>query len=253
MIPDIKKALSKLSEDNDIIVIEGAGSPAEINLKENDIVNMGMAKIANAPVVLVGDIDRGGVFAQLLGTIALLEEDERNRVKGLIINKFRGDKTILDPGIKMLEDMSNINVVGVIPYMDIKVDDEDSLSERFNKKVKGLINISIIRLPHISNFTDFDVFEQINNVSINYITNPWEVDLADLLIIPGSKNTVADMKWIKESGMEVAILKYANKDKPLIGICGGYQMLGESIKDPKKVEVLMRKVSQRSFSQGITK
>lgn len=236
LIPDIKKALSKLSEDNDIIVIEGAGSPAEINLKENDIVNMGMAKIANAPVVLVGDIDRGGVFAQLLGTIALLEEDERNRVKGLIINKFRGDKTILDPGIKMLEDMSNINVVGVIPYMDIKVDDEDSLSERFNKKVKGLINISIIRLPHISNFTDFDVFEQINNVSINYITNPWEVDLADLLIIPGSKNTVADMKWIKESGMEVAILKYANKDKPLIGICGGYQMLGESIKDPKKVE-----------------
>ena len=236
LIPDIKKALSKLSENNDIIVIEGAGSPAEINLKENDIVNMGMAKIANAPVVLVGDIDRGGVFAQLLGTIALLEEDERNRVKGLIINKFRGDKTILDPGIKMLEDMSNINVVGVIPYMDIKVDDEDSLSERFNKNVRGLINISVIRLPHISNFTDFDVFEQIDKVAIKYITNPEDVEDADLLIIPGSKNTVADMKWIKESGMEVSILKYASTNKPLIGICGGYQMLGESIKDPEKVE-----------------
>lgn len=236
LIPEIKVALNELSREADIIVIEGAGSPAEINLKQNDIVNMGMARIADAPVILVGDIDRGGVFAQLLGTTSLLEEEERKRVKGLVINKFRGDKSILDPGTKMLEEMSGIPVVGVVPYMKLQVDDEDSLSERFNKNNKGLINISVVKLPHISNFTDFDVFEQIENVSVNYITNPAKVNEASLLIIPGSKNTVYDMKWIKETGFETAIIRYANEDKPVIGICGGFQMLGESIEDPNKVE-----------------
>ncbi|MCR5144119.1 MAG: cobyric acid synthase [Lachnospiraceae bacterium] len=236
LIPDILDAVEKLEEDADIIVIEGAGSPAEINLKQNDIVNMGMAKLVDAPVLLVGDIDRGGVFAQLLGTLELLEPEERDRVKGLIINKFRGDKTILDPGIEMLEERGKIPVTGVLPYMKLHLEDEDSLTERFERKAKGVIQISVIRLPHISNFTDFDVFEQIPEVALNYITMPREIEDADLLILPGTKNTISDMKWLKGSGMETAILKYASKGNPVIGICGGYQMMGQRITDPSGVE-----------------
>ena len=236
LIPDIMSAIEHLEEKSDIIVIEGAGSPAEINLKQTDIVNMGMAEMVDAPVLLVGDIDRGGVFAQLLGTLELLEPDERDRVKGLIVNKFRGDKTILDPGIEMLENMGNVPVAGVVPYVRLNLEDEDSLTERFTNKSKGLINIGIIRLPHISNFTDFDVFEQIDGLAVNYISNIDDVAEQDLLILPGSKNTIADMKWLKESGFETAIKKYASTDKPLIGICGGYQMLGYEISDPSNVE-----------------
>ena len=167
LIPDIMKAFHKLEEENDIIVIEGAGSPAEINLKKDDIVNMGLAKMVDAPVLLVGDIDRGGVFAQLLGTLMLLEDDEKERVKGLVINKFRGDKTILDPGIVMLEERGGIPVVGVTPYMQVEIEDEDSLTERFNmtkggkgaEKRIGLVDIAVIRTPRISNFTDFMLLE----------------------------------------------------------------------------------------------
>lgn len=236
LIPDILHAVEKLEEEADIIVIEGAGSPAEINLKQNDIVNMGMAKLVDAPVLLVGDIDRGGVFAQLLGTLELLEPEERDRVKGLIINKFRGDKTILDPGIEMLEERGDIPVTGVLPYMKLHLEDEDSLTERFERKAKGVIQISVIRLPHISNFTDFDVFEQIPEVALQYIQRPRELEDTDLLILPGTKNTISDMKWLKESGMETAILKYAAKGNPVIGICGGYQMMGQKIADPNGVE-----------------
>jgi len=157
LVPDIKKAFKKLEEYADIIVIEGAGSPAEINLKQNDIVNMGMAEMVDAPVLLVGDIDRGGVFAQLLGTLMLLEEKEKKRVKGLVINKFRGDKSILDPGIEMLEEKGDVPVVGVVPYMELSLEDEDSLTERFDRKSEGLIDIAVIRYPRISNFTDFNV------------------------------------------------------------------------------------------------
>ena len=161
LIPDILAAYNSLAEDFDIIVIEGAGSPAEINLKADDIVNMGLAKLVDAPVLLVGDIDRGGVFAQLIGTVMLLEEDERQMVKGLIINKFRGDKTILDPGVAQLEEKAGIPVVGVAPYLNIQVEDEDSLTERFDRKQEvDLIDIAVIRVPRISNFTDFNVFEQ---------------------------------------------------------------------------------------------
>ena len=167
LIPDIMKAFHKLEEENDIIVIEGAGSPAEINLKKDDIVNMGLAKMVDAPVLLVGDIDRGGVFAQLLGTLMLLEDDEKERVKGLVINKFRGDKTILDPGIVMLEERGGIPIVGVTPYMQVEIEDEDSLTERFNmtkggkgaEKRIGLVDIAVIRTPRISNFTDFMLLE----------------------------------------------------------------------------------------------
>ena len=235
LIPDIKKAFHKLESMADIIVIEGAGSPAEINLKDNDIVNMGMAKIVDAPVLLVADIDRGGVFAQLLGTVMLLEDDERERIKGLIINKFRGDKTILDPGIEMIEEKSGKSVTGVLPYMDIRLEDEDSLSDRFDNKVRGIIDIAVVRFPRISNFTDFNVFEQINGISIRYITRPDELEGADMVILPGSKNTIADLKWMRENGIESMVKKMSEK-VPVFGICGGYQMLGKTISDPDSIE-----------------
>ena len=237
LVPDIMKAYETLAAENDIFVIEGAGSPAEINLKEEDIVNMGMAKMAKAPVLLVGDIDRGGVFAQLIGTVQLLEKEERDMVKGLIINKFRGDKTILDPGVKMLEEKSGISVVGVAPYMQIQVEDEDSLTERFDKNQEiGQIDIAVIRTPRISNFTDFNPFESIPGVSLRYVKTPGELGNPDLILLPGTKNTMGDLKWLRESGMEALILKEASRGTLIFGICGGYQMLGETLSDPYGVE-----------------
>ena len=235
LIPDIKKAFRKLEEKADIIVIEGAGSPAEINLRENDIVNMGLAELVDAPVLLVGDIDRGGVFAQLLGTLMLLTDEERARVKGLIINKFRGDKTILDPGIVMLEEKGQVPVAGVVPYMELSLEDEDSLTERFDKKTEGCIDIAVIRYPRISNFTDFNVFEQMPEVSVRYVTNVSELHHPDMVLLPGSKNTMGDLKWMRQNGLEAAVKKLA-EEIPVCGICGGYQMLGEQISDPDGVE-----------------
>ena len=237
LIPDILRAYQKLEAEYDIIVIEGAGSPAEINLKQDDIVNMGMAKLAKAPVLLVGDIDRGGVFAQLLGTLLLLEEEEKQMVKGLIINKFRGDKTILDPGVVMLEEKGGIPVVGVAPYLQVQLDDEDSLTERFwMKEAAGKIDIAVIRLPRISNFTDFNALEVAKEASVRYVEHVRELQKPDLIILPGSKNTMEDLRWLRESGMEAAILKAHAKGTVIFGICGGYQMLGETIKDPEQME-----------------
>lgn len=237
LVPDIMKAFRKLSGENDIIVIEGAGSPAEINLKTEDIVNMGMAEMANAPVLLVGDIDRGGVFAQLYGTVELLEPEERARVKGLIINKFRGDKSILDPGIEMLEEKCRIPVVGVAPYLDIQVEDEDSLTERFDRNQEtGLIDIAVIRIPRISNFTDFNPLESIPGVSLRYVKHTGDLKNPDVIILPGTKNTMEDLRWLRESGMEALILKAAGRGTLIFGICGGYQMLGETLSDPYGVE-----------------
>ena len=237
LVPDIMKAYNALAAENDIIVIEGAGSPAEINLKSDDIVNMGMAKMAGAPVLLVGDIDRGGVFAQLIGTVMLLEEDEKKMVKGLIINKFRGDKTILDPGVEMLEERSGIPVVGVAPYLNIQVEDEDSLTERFEtKRTVDLIDIAVIRVPRISNFTDFNPLESIPGVSLRYVKNTQELGNPDMILLPGTKNTMEDLLWMRENGLEALILKEAAKGKLIFGICGGYQMLGETLSDPHGVE-----------------
>lgn len=235
LVPEIKKAFRELEDYADIIVIEGAGSPAEINLKQNDIVNMGLAKMVDAPVLLVGDIDRGGVFAQLLGTLMLLEEDEKSRVKGLIINKFRGDKSILDPGIEMLEEKGNVKVAGVVPYMNLALEDEDSLTERFDKKEEGLIDIAVIRYPRISNFTDFNIFEQMPGVTVRYVTSISELHHPDIIFLPGSKNTMGDLKWMRQNGLEAAVKKFA-VDIPVFGICGGYQMLGDEISDPDEVE-----------------
>ncbi|MDO4293760.1 MAG: cobyric acid synthase [Eubacteriales bacterium] len=231
LIPEIKKAFRKLEKRADIIVIEGAGSPAEINLKQNDIVNMGLAKLVDAPVLLVGDIDRGGVFAQLLGTLMLLEEQERARVKGLIINKFRGDKTILDPGIRMLEEKGKIPVTGVIPYMELALEDEDSLTERFDRRERGRIDIAVIRYPRISNFTDFNVFEQLPEVTVRYVASAGELGYPDLIFLPGSKNTMGDLKWMRQNGLEAAVRQRAERI-PVFGICGGYQMLGKRLSDP---------------------
>lgn len=237
LIPDIMKAFNQLSAEHDIIVIEGAGSPAEINLKSDDIVNMGMAKLAHAPVLLVGDIDRGGVFAQLIGTVMLLEEDEKKMVKGLIINKFRGDKTILDPGVEMLEERSGIPVVGVAPYMNIQVEDEDSLTERFSGKEQAdLIDLAVIRVPRISNFTDFNPFERIAGVSVRYVKTLSDLKNPDMILLPGTKNTMGDLKWMRENGLEAAILKAASRGTLIFGICGGYQMLGETLSDPYGTE-----------------
>lgn len=235
LIPDILAAFRRLEEEYDVIVIEGAGSPAEINLKENDIVNMGLAELVDAPVLLVGDIDRGGVFAQLYGTILLLEERERARIKGLIINKFRGDKTILDPGIKMLEERGGIPVCGVVPYLRLALEDEDSLSSRLEQRQEGAVDIAVIRFPRISNFTDFLALEQMPGVCVRYVASPEELRHPDLILLPGSKNTMGDLKWLRQSGLEAAVLK-RKADTPLFGICGGYQMLGERISDPDHIE-----------------
>lgn len=241
LIPDIMNAYNKLADEYDIIVIEGAGSPAEINLKSVDIVNMGMAKMVDSPVLLVGDIDRGGVFAQLYGTIALLEEDERNMVKGMLINKFRGDVEILRPGLDMLRDrlknIADIPFVGVIPYAYVDIDDEDSLSERFNtSNIQKAIDIAVIKLPRISNFTDLNPFEHYENVSLRYVTSPKELKNPDMIIIPGTKSTISDLKWLRQNGLEAAIKKAADKNVIIFGICGGYQMLGHTLNDPYNVE-----------------
>lgn len=236
-IPAILDAYNSLAAENDIIVIEGAGSPAEINLKQEDIVNMGMAKMVDAPVLLVGDIDRGGVFAQLYGTIALLEEDEKARVKGTIVNKFRGDKAILEPGLETLEKLCGVPVVGVVPYVHVDIDDEDSLSERFSRNQGAkLLDIAVIRLPRISNFTDFSPFERYENVSLRYVDRVSELHNPDLILLPGTKSTIADLQWLRQCGLEAAISKAAAAGTPIFGICGGYQMLGRSVHDPLQVE-----------------
>ena len=237
LIPDILAAYNSLSADHEILVLEGAGSPAEINLKSDDIVNMGMAKLAKAPVLLCADIDRGGVFASLYGTVALLEPDERAMVKGLIINNFRGDKTILDPGVKMLEDLTGIPVVGVVPHMTVDLDDEDSLTARFGRSgKKAPLDIAVVRLPRISNFTDFNALERLDAVSLRYISSPAELGSPDAVILPGTKNTMDDLRWLRQSGLEAAILKHVSRGGALVGICGGYQMLTDLISDPEGAE-----------------
>lgn len=236
-VPAVLEAYDSLAAENDIIVIEGAGSPAEINLKQEDIVNMGLAKLVDAPVLLVGDIDRGGVFAQLYGTVALLEPEERARIKGTIVNKFRGDKKILEPGLVTLEHLCGVPVAGVIPYVYVDIDDEDSLSTRFTRNAgRKDIDLAVIRLPRISNFTDFAPFERFENVSVRYVEKVSDLHDPDMIMLPGTKSTIADLKWLRESGLEAAILKAASAGTPIFGICGGYQMLGRSVSDPEQVE-----------------
>lgn len=236
-IPAVMEAYNALAQEYDIIVIEGAGSPAEINLKQEDIVNMGLAKLVDAPVLLVGDIDRGGVFAQLYGTVALLEPEERARIKGTVVNKFRGDKKILEPGLQILEELCGVPVAGVVPYVHVDVDDEDSLSERFSRNTeRKLLDIAVIRLPRISNFTDFSVFERYGNVSVRYVDRVADLHKPDLIFLPGTKSTISDLMWLRQSGLEAAVQKAAGAGTLIFGICGGYQMLGRTVSDPEQVE-----------------
>ncbi|WP_306479499.1 cobyric acid synthase [Mediterraneibacter sp.] len=236
-IPSIKESYKKLEEEYDVIVIEGAGSPAEINLKKDDIVNMGFAEMADAPVLLVGDIDRGGVFAQLAGTILLLEEEERKRIKGVVVNKFRGDRSILQPGLRLLEEKIEKPVLGVVPYFHLDLDEEDSLTERFQRKgTPGLVKIAVIRLPRISNFTDIAPFEALEEAEVTYVASAAQFGEPDVVIVPGSKNTISDLLWMRQNGLEGKVLRHAAKGGIVFGICGGYQMLGESISDPTGAE-----------------
>ena len=233
LLPVVEEAYRSLAEEYDVIVIEGAGSPVEINLKQDDIVNMGMARLAGAPVLLVGDIDRGGVFAQMAGTAALLEPWEKKYLKGLIVNKFRGDRSLLDPGLVMLEEKCCVPVAGAVPWMDVEIDAEDSLSGSFSSSAAGsLIDLAVIRLPRISNFTDFAPLDRIEGVGVRYVTSPRELGRPDLIFLPGTKNTMADLKWLRGSGLERAILALARTGTPVMGICGGYQMLGTRLIDP---------------------
>ena len=240
LMPLVLEAYNSLAAEYDIIVIEGAGSPAEINLKKDDIVNMGLAKAVGAPVLLAGDIDRGGVFAQLLGTQMLLEPEEQALLKGFIINKFRGDKTILDPGIAMLEERGGVPVVGVVPFMQLDIDDEDSLAPRLtqtNRPPAGKpVEIAVIRLPHLSNFTDFNVFSRIPEADLRYVSWPEALGSPDMVILPGTKNTMADLRWLFASGMADAIDELRSRGCVIFGVCGGYQMLGREISDPDRTE-----------------
>ena len=235
LIPEIMAAYRRLEEKYDVIVIEGAGSPAEINLMEGDIVNMGLARMVDAPVLLVGDIDRGGVFAQLYGTVALLPRD-RQRIKGLIINKFRGDAAILEPGLAMLKEKTGIPVIGVIPYLDVDIDEEDSLTQRRDRRASKPIDIALIRLPRISNETDFAPLSRHSALDVRPVKHARELKDPDLIILPGTKNTMKDLIWLRETGLEEAVCRKAAGGTPVMGICGGYQMLGERISDPEGVE-----------------
>ncbi|MBQ3392525.1 MAG: cobyric acid synthase [Lachnospiraceae bacterium] len=236
LFPTVMDAYRSLEAEYDIIVIEGAGSPAEINLKQDDIVNMGLAMRVGAPVLLAGDIDRGGVFAQLLGTQMLLEPAEQALLKGLIVNKFRGDKSILDPGVRMLEEQSGVPVVGVVPFMQLDLDEEDSLAPaltRTNRPPAGKpVEIAVVRLPHLSNFTDFGVFSRIQEADLRYVSKPDALGRPDMVILPGTKNTMEDLRWLRESGMADAVRGCEASGAVIFGICGGFQMLGRRIADP---------------------
>lgn len=239
---EVMRSFEALAARHDLVVIEGAGSPAEINLRENDIANMGMADMADAPVVLLGDIDRGGVFASLYGTVALLEKNEQRRVRGLIVNKFRGDVSILEPGLRRLEELLDRPVLGVLPYERFFIDEEDSLTERIRPQSgaspseSGRLDIVTIRLPRLSNFTDFAVFDSLPDVRLRYTDSPADLGSPDLLIIPGTKNTQEDMRFLEQSGLAAAIFGLHDRGAPLVGICGGFQMLGKRIRDPLGVE-----------------
>lgn len=237
LIPEILSAYQSLADEYDVLVIEGAGSPAEINLKADDIVNMGLAQMVHAPVLLAGDIDRGGVFAQLYGTVALLEPQERARIGGLVINKFRGDPEILRPGLSMLEERTHLPVLGVVPYLDVDIDDEDSLAPCLGaESVHKPVDIAVVRFPRISNFTDFAPLENHPALGVRYVSEAAALGHPDLIVLPGTKNTMEDLLWMRQNGLEAAVLKAAAAQTPILGVCGGYQMLGRTLRDPEGTE-----------------
>ena len=234
-------ALDRLRAQNNLVIIEGAGSPAELNLKASDIVNMAIARYANAPVILVGDIDRGGIFAQLLGTLWLLEPEERRLVRGFLVNKFRGDIRLFEDGVRILEEKSDLPVLGVVPYLkDLNLPEEDAvaLDQSHVDRVdhSASIDIVVIHLPLIANFDDFDPFRNDAGVQVRYATNTSDVGQPQAIILPGTKSTMADLSWLRERGFDRVIREHVQRGGSLIGICGGYQMLGQEVGDPEHVE-----------------
>ena len=254
LMETVTDSLNRLRSAYDIVVIEGAGSPAEINLKDREIVNMRIAKMSDTPVLLVGDIDRGGVFASIVGTLELLTEDEREHVKGLIINKFRGDLNLLKPGLEFLEQRTARPVLGVVPYFrDIRIAQEDSvyLDERAESPTTDDLDIAVIRLPHISNYDDFDPLEE-EGCRVRYVTHRDDLGNPHLIILPGTKSTVNDLQYLWQSGLAEIVLRQARADTPVVGICGGYQMLGQKILDPQKVESAEAEVSGLGLLDVVT-
>lgn len=239
LIPQIMEAYEGLASENDAVILEGAGSPAEINLNDNDIVNMGMARMVDAPVILVADIDKGGVFASIYGTIKLMPPEDQRRIKGIIINKFRGDKSLLEPGNKMIEKLTGVPVIGVLPMSDIDIDEEDSVSltrKSRQKEAGKALDVAVIDLDKISNFTDVHSLEIQPDVSVRYVVKADELGTPDLLILPGSKNTNEDLAALKKNGLYEEILRAHQDGSKVVGICGGYQILGRKLYDPEAIE-----------------
>ena len=248
LFPDVLDAYKRLSANHDLMLLEGAGSPAEINLREHDIVNMRMAHAADAACLLVGDIDRGGVFASLLGTMELLEPEDRARIRGFVINKFRGDETLLRPGVAMIEQRLGLPCVGVVPFLsNIGLDEEDgvaledrrSAARRWRNLEAGparALRIGVIALPHMANFTDFDALALEPSIALAFLERPEEMAAADLLILPGTKQTLDDLHWLEQGGFAQELRRLAETGVPIVGICGGFQMLGVSIDDPQGIE-----------------
>jgi len=237
----VTSALDRLREKYELVIIEGAGSAAELNLKEGDIVNMAIARYADAPVLLAGDIDRGGIFAQLIGTVWLLEPEERELVKGFIVNKFRGDISLFSDGVRILEEKSDVPVLGVVPYLhDLFIPEEDTvaLENPFAKLASTVeaIEIVVIHLPRIANFDDFDPLATESGVRVRYVTSTEQVGEPAAIIIPGTKSTVNDLEWLRSAGLADVIQQHAQNGGAVVGICGGYQMLGEVVHDPEHVE-----------------
>ena len=234
-------ALDVLRADYELVIIEGAGSAAELNLRPGDIVNMAVARYVHAPVLLIGDIDRGGIFAQLLGTLWLLEPEERALVRGLVVNKFRGDLTLFDDGLRILEEKGNVPVLGVVPYLkDLYLPDEDAVSIE-KTATPGLlppggVDIAVVRFPRIANFDDFDPLRAEPGVYLRYVASAQELGNPQAIILPGTKSTLADLDWLRANGLAQAVCEFAARGGSVAGICGGFQMLGESLHDPQHVE-----------------
>jgi adenosylcobyric acid synthase len=246
LMPLVCESYQKLASENEVIVLEGAGSPAEINLKQHDIVNMRMAAMADASCLLVGDIDRGGVFASLLGTVELLEPEERERIRGFVINKFRGDVSLLMPGIRMMEDRIGTPCLGVIPYLEqLSLDEEDSLGLPMSDSLQDdrwsstdanrSLRIAVIAFPSLSNFTDFDALRSEPSVAVRFCRKSEQLPGADVVILPGSKQTADDLLWMRREGLDNAVAEHA-KTCLVVGVCGGFQMLGKLILDPEEIE-----------------
>jgi adenosylcobyric acid synthase len=255
-VKEVKQAFDTLKNKYELIIMEGAGSPAEINLRQHDMVNMAMAEMADAPVLIVGDIDRGGVFAWMKGTLDLLTEAEQQRVRGFIINQFRGDIDLLKPGITQFEEMTGKPVLGTIPFdAGLYVDEEDAIPHHSSPLVsseQGVVDVAIVQLPHIANFTDFSPLVSDPGVAVRYVRSPVQAGCPDLLILPGTKNTIGDMQFIKKMGWDQYLNSFHEEGGLILGVCGGFQMLGTRLSDPNHIESSIREIEGLGFIQATT-